>query len=74
MEQNRQNETTMTGTSREGTPRIYVASLADYNAGVLLGRWIDADQGVQAIHDQIDAMLATSKQPVRCSPRTPAEA
>jgi hypothetical protein len=28
---------------RRPSPRIYVASLADYNNGELLGRWIDAD-------------------------------
>ena len=26
------------------TPKIYVACLASYNAGILHGRWIDADQ------------------------------
>ena len=29
---------------RPDAPHIYVASLADYNAGRLVGRWIDADQ------------------------------
>jgi antirestriction protein len=42
------------------TPRIYVASLADYNSGRLLGRWIDADQEAEAIHAEIQAILATS--------------
>jgi antirestriction protein len=46
------------------TPRIYVASLADYKAGRLLGRWIDADQTAEAIHAQIAEMLAESKEPV----------
>ncbi len=44
------------------TPRIYVASLADYNAGRLLGRWIDADQSVEDIHKEIAEMLAESKE------------
>lgn len=42
------------------TPRIYVACLASYNAGRLHGRWIDATIGVEAIREQIDAMLASS--------------
>ena len=46
------------------TPRIYVASLADYNAGRLLGRWIDADQDIDAIREEVTAMLAESSEPV----------
>jgi len=45
------------------TPRIYVASLADYNAGRLHGRWVDADQPAETIHEQIAQMLAESKEP-----------
>ncbi len=45
-------------------PRIYVASLADYNAGRLLGRWIDADQDTDDIRADIAAMLATSSEPI----------
>lgn len=44
--------------------RIYVASLSDYNAGVLHGRWIDATQGVEHMQEEIAAMLAESKQDV----------
>jgi antirestriction protein len=46
------------------TPRICVASLADYNAGRLHGRWIDADQPAEAIREQIALMLAESKEPI----------
>jgi len=42
------------------TPRIYVACLAAYNNGYLHGQWIDANQDVEAIHEQIKAMLAKS--------------
>jgi antirestriction protein len=45
-------------------PRIYVASLADYNAGRMLGRWIDAAQEPEAIHADIMAMLASSAEPI----------
>ena len=46
------------------TPRIYVASLADYNAGRLHGRWIDASQDVDEIREEIRQMLAASCEPV----------
>lgn len=49
---------------KQNTPRIYVASLADYNAGRLHGRWIDADQDAEAIHADITAMLAESREPI----------
>ncbi len=49
-------------TKQHTTPRIYVASLADYNAGRLLGRWIDADQPADAIREEIAAMLAESRE------------
>jgi antirestriction protein len=45
------------------SPRIYAACLAAYNAGRLHGRWIDADQPAQDIHDEVDAMLAASPEP-----------
>ena len=45
---------------REDRPRIYVASLSDYNAGVLHGEWIDADQEPEELHDAVQAMLARS--------------
>lgn len=45
------------------SPRIYVACLAAYNAGRLHGRWIDADQPVEGIYDDVQAMLAASPEP-----------
>ncbi|MFC9231373.1 antirestriction protein ArdA [Streptomyces decoyicus] len=42
------------------TPRIYVASLSDYNNGILHGRWIDADQTPEQIYEEVGEMLATS--------------
>ncbi len=44
-------------------PRIYVASLSDYNAGRLHGRWIDADQPLDDISSDIGDMLAESPEP-----------
>jgi antirestriction protein len=43
-------------------PKIYVASLSDYNAGYLHGTWIDADQDPEEIHAEIQAMLEESKE------------
>lgn len=55
-------ETSPTGeVNRTATPRIYAASLSDYNNGRLHGRWIDADQEPDAIWDEIGEMLAGSK-------------
>lgn len=48
------------------TPRIYVASLSDYNAGRLVGAWIDLDETADAddIHEATRAMLAASPEPI----------
>ncbi|MET3810217.1 antirestriction protein ArdA [Arthrobacter sp. UYEF3] len=48
---------------RGTAPAIYVASLADYNNGRLLGTWIDATIGADVIYEQIHAMLAQSREP-----------
>jgi antirestriction protein len=44
-------------------PRIYVASLSDYNDGRLHGEWMDAAQDVEQMQAQIDRMLAGSPTP-----------
>ncbi len=49
-------------TNEDRRPRIYVASLGDYNAGRLHGRWIDADQDSETIREAIAAMLAESPE------------
>ena len=54
----------MTVENSAGTPRIYVASLADYNAGRLHGCWIDADQPVEIIREQISKLLAESPEAI----------
>jgi antirestriction protein len=45
-------------------PRIYVASLSDYNAGNLHGEWVDADQDVDELQAAVTAMLARSPEPI----------
>jgi antirestriction protein len=42
---------------------IYVASLSDYNAGRLHGRWIDASRGAEEIMAEVEAMLQASPSP-----------
>jgi antirestriction protein len=49
--------------SRTG-PRIYVASLSDYNAGRLHGAWIDATHDPEDIQEEIAAMLRQSPEPI----------
>lgn len=44
-------------------PRVYVASLADYNAGRLHGVWLAADQDEEQLQAGVSAMLATSPEP-----------
>ena len=45
-------------------PRIYIASLSDYNAGRLHGRWIDATRGPRHIYHEVQRMLTASHQPI----------
>lgn len=40
--------------------RIYIACLAAYNSGALHGQWIDATSDVDAMQDEVAAMLAAS--------------
>jgi antirestriction protein len=73
-ERRRHNEETdLNKTNAEGSrpeqqrsgfrPRIYVASLSDYNAGRLHGEWIEADQSAEDIWLAINEMLAASPSP-----------
>lgn len=44
-------------------PKIYVASLSDYNAGRLHGTWLNADADYEALAAGVDEMLARSPEP-----------
>lgn len=47
------------------TPRIYVASLSDYNAGRLHGVWIDLEgKDSEDVWEEINAMLRASSEPI----------
>jgi len=41
-------------------PKIWVASLTDYNNGILHGAWLDASRDPAEIHGDIQVMLAAS--------------
>lgn len=43
--------------------RIYVACLASYNNGVLHGKWIDATSDVDAMQEEVNAILRSSRFP-----------
>lgn len=49
--------------ARRPQPRIYVRCLAAYNNGILHGRWIDADQDVEALREEVATMLNASPVP-----------
>ena len=48
---------------RQAPPRIYVASLADYNEGRLHGAWLDVRGELRELDEGVRAMLAASKVP-----------
>ncbi|MGZ6609003.1 MAG: antirestriction protein ArdA [Solirubrobacteraceae bacterium] len=50
--------------SEQPQPRIYVASLADYNAGRLHGVWLDATEPYPELCARVDRMLAGSATPL----------
>lgn len=45
-------------------PRIYVASLSDYNAGRLHGEWIPVDADAEELHERVQTMLGRSAEPI----------
>jgi antirestriction protein len=49
--------------ARQVEPRIYAASLSDYNAGHLHGTWIDAAVDIDELWAGVQAMLAASPTP-----------
>jgi Antirestriction protein (ArdA) len=57
--------TSLEGAARRPlSPRIYVACLAAYNSGRLHGAWIDADQPVEDIYDEIKSASSSAHTPV----------
>jgi antirestriction protein len=49
-------------TTTQAPIRIYVACLASYNAGILHGAWVDVSSDVDDMQEQINDMLAASRQ------------
>jgi antirestriction protein len=58
-----QDDQTNPDEERKTQPRIYVASLADYNEGRLHGEWIDAAQDEEELERCVKEMLARSPSP-----------
>ena len=46
-------------------PSIYIASLSDYNAGRLIGEWVDIDAATteEDLYEAVAAVLAQSREP-----------
>jgi antirestriction protein len=65
MNEEQQEQQTRQVAEREAhdRPRIYVASLSDYNAGRLHGAWLAADVEAEDLHAGVQAMLAESPEP-----------
>ncbi len=49
--------------NRPDPPRLYLASLSDYNNGRLHGTWVDMTQDDDTIAEQLAAMLRASPEP-----------
>jgi antirestriction protein len=62
-EHEQSNEMQFERTSERPGPRIYVASLSDYNDGRLYGTWIDVNVGAEEIAKRISEMMARSQSP-----------
>ena len=58
-----QDDQTNPEEERKAQPRIYVASLADYNEGRLHGAWIDAAQDEEELERCVTEMLVRSPSP-----------
>jgi len=48
----------------ETLPRIYVASLSDYNTGRLHGVWIDATEDIENVYTAVENLLSSSPEPI----------
>ena len=44
-------------------PKIYLACLAAYNSGYLYGKWIDANQDVNCLQEEVNKVLTESPIP-----------
>ena len=56
----RQDENPTEAAPPEVVPQLYVASLTDYNNGILHGRWLDAAVEPEELSAGIQAMLEES--------------
>lgn len=45
-------------------PKIYIACLAAYNAGILHGKWVPAAQDADSLHGEVQELLKQSPEPL----------
>ncbi|MCU1387848.1 MAG: antirestriction protein ArdA [Ilumatobacteraceae bacterium] len=65
MHEGQQNNDGARGEQQPTPPRIYVASLSDYNAGILHAVWIEASPDVDTMSAAVDDMLQASPTTAR---------
>ena len=58
-----ENESNHEVHEQDVTPKIYVASLSDYNDGRLFGCWIDAAQSSDELYSEMRELLESSSMP-----------
>ncbi|MGD0082034.1 MAG: antirestriction protein ArdA [Acidimicrobiales bacterium] len=62
-EQQREQEPASREQEPKDSPKVWIASLSDYNAGHLHGAWVEADQEPDDIWAGINEVLRSSKEP-----------
>lgn len=60
-ENEREPERTNNEREPRSSPKVWIASLSDYNAGHLHGAWVEADQEPDGIWEGVNDVLRTSK-------------
>jgi len=62
-EQREQEQAASEQEPKKVSPKVWIASLSDYNAGHLHGAWVEADQEADAIWEGVSEVLRTSRVP-----------
>jgi antirestriction protein len=62
-EQQREQKPASREQERRDSPKVWIASLSDYNAGHLHGAWVEADQEPDDIWAGVNEVLRTSRIP-----------
>jgi len=62
-EEQREQEQPRSEQQPKVSPKVWIASLSDYNAGHLHGGWVEADQEPDGIWEGVNEVLRSSKEP-----------